>query len=129
MKSWLLERGGRESLHLIDISEPKPGPEQILVRTKAVSLNYRDKLMIVDKYLHPVVYPLVPGSDLAGEVVAVGSGVSRFKAGDQVVSMFRPKWLRGVPSSGRHAKPWVVHFRACLPNMPCSLNKARSHPQ
>jgi NADPH:quinone reductase-like Zn-dependent oxidoreductase len=99
MKSWLLERGGRESLHLVDISEPKPGPEQILVRTKAVSLNYRDKLMIEDKYLHPVVYPLVPGSDLAGEVVAVGSGVSRFKAGDQVVSIFKPKWLRGVPSS------------------------------
>jgi NADPH:quinone reductase-like Zn-dependent oxidoreductase len=99
MKSWLLERGGRESLHLVDISEPKPGPDQILVRTKAVSLNYRDKLMIEDKYLRPVVYPLVPGSDLAGEVVAVGSGVSRFKAGDQVVSIFRPKWLRGVPSS------------------------------
>ena len=37
--------------------------------------------------------------DLAGEVVAVGPGVSRFKAGDQVVSIFRPKWLRGVPSS------------------------------
>ena len=55
--------------------------------------------MIEDKYLHPVVYPLVPGSDLAGEVVEVGSGVSRFKPGDQVVSIFRPKWLRGVPSS------------------------------
>jgi NADPH:quinone reductase-like Zn-dependent oxidoreductase len=99
MKSWLLERGGRESLHLVDISEPKPGPEQVLVRAKAVSLNYRDKLMIEDKYVHPVVYPLVPGSDLAGEVVAVGSGVSRFKPGDQVVSIFRPKWLRGVPSN------------------------------
>jgi NADPH:quinone reductase-like Zn-dependent oxidoreductase len=99
MKSWLLERGGREGLHLVDISEPKPGPEQIVVRTKAVSLNYRDQLLIEDKYLHPVVYPLVPGSDLAGEVVEVGSGVSRFKPGDQVVSIFRPKWLRGVPSS------------------------------
>jgi NADPH:quinone reductase-like Zn-dependent oxidoreductase len=82
MKSWLLERGGREGLHLVDISEPEPGPEQILVRAKAVSLNYRDKLMVEDKHLHPVAYPLVPGSDLAGEVVAVGSGVSRFRAGD-----------------------------------------------
>src|ERR1700733_11284889 len=99
MKSWLLERGGRENLHLVDISEPKPGPEQILVRTKAVSLNYRDKLMIEDKYLHPVGYPLVPGSDLAGEVGAGGSAVFRFKVGDQGVSIFRPKWLRGVPSS------------------------------
>jgi NADPH:quinone reductase-like Zn-dependent oxidoreductase len=98
MKSWLLERGGRESLHLVDISEPKPGPEQILVRTTAVSLNFRDKLVIEDKYPLPVSYPLVPGSDLAGEVVAVGSGVSRFKVGDQVISLFRPRWLRGVPS-------------------------------
>ena len=118
--------GGRESLHLVDISEPKPGPEQILVRTKAVSLNYRDKLMIEDKYLHPVVYPLVPGSDLAGEVVAVGSGVSRFKAGDQVVSIFRPSGSMECLRARRHAKPWVVHFRASLPNMSCSLNKAGS---
>src|ERR1700733_6340308 len=99
MKSWLLERGGRENLHLVDISEPKPGPEQILVRTKAISLNYRDKLMIEDKYVHPVVYPLVPGSDLAGEMGAGGSGVCRFKAGGQGGSIFQPKWLRGVPSS------------------------------
>jgi NADPH:quinone reductase-like Zn-dependent oxidoreductase len=65
MKSWLLERRGRESLHLVDLSEPKPGPEQILVRVKAVSLNYRDKLMMEDKYVRPVAYPLVPGSDLS----------------------------------------------------------------
>jgi NADPH:quinone reductase-like Zn-dependent oxidoreductase len=98
MKSWLLENAGREGLKLVDINEPKPGPDQILVRTKAFSLNYRDKLIIEDKYLQPVLFPLVPGSDLAGEVVAVGSGVSRFEAGDKVVSIFRPKWLRGVPS-------------------------------
>jgi NADPH:quinone reductase-like Zn-dependent oxidoreductase len=98
MKSWLLEKAGRENLNLVDISEPKPGPGQILVRTKAVSLNYRDKLVIENKYPLPILFPMVPGSDLAGEVVAVGSGVSRFKTGDQVISLFRPKWLRGVPS-------------------------------
>ncbi len=98
MKSWLLEKTGRENLNLVDISEPKPGPGQILVRTKAVSLNYRDKLVIENKYPLPILFPMVPGSDLAGEVVAVGSGVSRFKTGDQVISLFRPKWLRGVPS-------------------------------
>src|SRR6202789_223611 len=99
MKSWQLKKSGKENLHLIESPTPQPGAGQILVRTKAVSLNYRDKLVIEDKYPQPVSFPLVPGSDLAGEVVAVGSEVSRFKPGDQVVSIFRPKWLRGVPSS------------------------------
>jgi NADPH:quinone reductase-like Zn-dependent oxidoreductase len=98
MKRWQLDKSGSKSLHLIESPMPQPGAGQILVRIKAVSLNYRDKLVIEDKYLVPILYPLVPGSDLAGEVVAVGSGVSRFRAGDQVVSIFRPKWLRGVPS-------------------------------
>jgi NADPH:quinone reductase-like Zn-dependent oxidoreductase len=98
MKSWQLKEGGRENLNLVESPTPHPGPGEILVRTRAVSLNYRDKLVIEDKYPLPILFPLVPGSDLAGEVVAVGSGVSRFKAGDQVVSHFRPKWLRGAPS-------------------------------
>jgi NADPH:quinone reductase-like Zn-dependent oxidoreductase len=98
MKSWQLKKSGRENLHLVESPTPQPGAFEILVRTKAVSLNYRDKLVIEDKYPLPVSYPLVPRSDLAGEVVAVGSGVSRFKAGERVVSHFRPKWLHGVPS-------------------------------
>lgn len=98
MKSWQLKKSGRENLHIVESPTPQPRAGEILVRTKAVSLNYRDKLVIEDKYPLPVSYPLVPGSDLAGEVVAVGSGVSRFKAGDQVVCHFRPKWLHGVPS-------------------------------
>jgi NADPH:quinone reductase-like Zn-dependent oxidoreductase len=98
MKSWQLKKSGSKNLHLIESPTPKPGPGEILVRSKAISLNYRDRLVIEDKYPLPISYPLVPGSDLAGEVVAVGSGMSRLKTGDQVISLFRPKWLRGVPS-------------------------------
>jgi NADPH:quinone reductase-like Zn-dependent oxidoreductase len=71
MKRWQLEKS--KSLHLIESPLPEPGTGEILVHAKAVSLKYRDKLMIEDQYLHPVSFPLVPGSDLAGEVVAVGS--------------------------------------------------------
>lgn len=98
MKSWQLNKSGRENLHLIERPIPQPSAGEILVRTKAVSLNYRDKLVVEGKYPLPLLYPLVPGSDLAGDVVAVGSGVSRFKVGDRVISLFRPKWLSGVPS-------------------------------
>jgi NADPH:quinone reductase-like Zn-dependent oxidoreductase len=98
MKSWQLEKMGRENLHLVETSKPTPGPNQILVRTTAVSLNYRDKAIIEGSYPVPVSFPLVPGSDLAGEVVSVGTDVTRFKAGDKVVSVFRPLWLDGIPT-------------------------------
>src|SRR5260370_19325395 len=100
MKSWLLENTGRESLRLANINEPKPGPGQILVRTTAVSLNFRDKLIIERSYPLPLTYPLVPGSDLACKDVGLVSRVSRFKVGEQVVCLFMPKWLRGGSSRG-----------------------------
>lgn len=98
MKSWQLEKTGRENLHLAEIPEPTPGPNQILVRTSAVSLNYRDKAIVEGSYPAPVAFPLVPGSDLAGEVVSIGADVKRFKVGDKVVSIFHPLWLDGIPT-------------------------------
>ena len=98
MKSWQLEKTGRENLHLLEIPEPTPGPNQILVRTLAVSLNFRDKAIVEGSYPAPVNFPLVPGSDLAGEVVSVGADVTRFKIGDKVVSVFQPLWLDGLPT-------------------------------
>jgi NADPH:quinone reductase-like Zn-dependent oxidoreductase len=98
MKSWQLEKTGRENLHLVDIPEPKPGPDEILVRTTAVSLNFRDKAIIEGLYPRPLAFPLVPGGELAGEVVAVGAKVTRFKPTDKVVSVYKPLWIDGVPT-------------------------------
>ena len=68
MKSWQLKKSGNENLHLIESPTPQPQAGQVLVRTKAVSLNYRDKLVIEDKYPVPMLYPLVLGSDLGAKL-------------------------------------------------------------
>jgi NADPH:quinone reductase-like Zn-dependent oxidoreductase len=98
VKTWHLENTGRDNLHLVEIPEPTPGPNQILVRATAVSLNFRDKAIIEGSYPGPVSFPLVPGSDLAGEVVSIGADATRFKVGDKVVSVFQPLWLDGIPT-------------------------------
>jgi NADPH:quinone reductase-like Zn-dependent oxidoreductase len=100
MKSWQLEKVGRPYLHLVDGPQPEPGPRQVLIRTHAVSLNFRDKAIIDGTYPMPVTFPLVLGSDVAGEVVAIGAEVTLVKPGDKVISVFKPKWLDGVPTSG-----------------------------
>jgi NADPH:quinone reductase-like Zn-dependent oxidoreductase len=98
MKVWQLEKTGREHLHLREQPQPKPGPDQVLVRPQAISLNYRDKAILDGTYFSPITFPLVLASDLAGEVVSVGDHVTRFKPGDKVVSVFKQFWLDGVPT-------------------------------
>ena len=69
--------GGPEVLQLQDLPEPKVGPDSVLVRVAAASINPVD-YKIVQGYLDgafPVVWPLVPGWDVAGEVVGVGPAV------------------------------------------------------
>lgn len=61
-------------------------PTSVLVRVKATSLNYANYLQILGKYQEKPPLPFIPGSDYSGTVEAVGSGVSRFKAGDPVCS-------------------------------------------
>lgn len=74
-----------------DVAEPAAG--QVLVRIGAASLNYRDLLTLQDPVSNRD--GLVPLSDGAGTVVAVGSGVSRWKAGDRVIANFFPTWQEG----------------------------------
>jgi NADPH:quinone reductase-like Zn-dependent oxidoreductase len=62
---------------------------------KAWSLNYRDLLVVTGKYNPKMKLPIVPLSDGAGEVVAVGAGVTRVKVGDRVAGLFMQKWIAG----------------------------------
>ncbi|WP_374575724.1 NAD(P)-dependent alcohol dehydrogenase [Phenylobacterium sp.] len=78
--------------------EPQRG--EVLVRVRAVSLNYRDIALILGRYVWDAVPGLIPCSDAAGEIVAVGEGVTAFKPGDRVISVFHPRWFGGRPPKG-----------------------------
>ena len=82
---------------------PKPAEHEVLVRVRAASLNRRDVYVLNGQYPMPPRPSLVPLSDGAGEVVSVGTGVTRFKAGDRVAAIFFQSWLEGRPDAGTHS--------------------------
>lgn len=98
MKAMVMEALGTDNLRLKELPDPTPGPGQVLVRLRAASLNFRDVLTLRGGYgSRQKQAGLIPLSDGAGEVVEVGAGVRRFKAGDRVVNSFFPGWLSGPP--------------------------------
>jgi len=102
MKAYVLQKGAAslEQLRQIELPDPRPGPGQILVRMRAASLNYRDQLIALGRYFGgSVARDTIPLSDGAGEVVQLGEGVTRFKAGDRVAPTFFQGWNDG-PAPG-----------------------------
>ncbi|MFN4120865.1 zinc-dependent alcohol dehydrogenase family protein [Acidovorax sp.] len=95
LQRWQLPRFGLVHLQQVQAPMPRPAPQQILVRTEAVALNYRDLLVARDGMGMPLAFPFTPASDLAGTVVAVGEGVTRWQPGDRVISTFWAGWLDG----------------------------------
>jgi NADPH:quinone reductase-like Zn-dependent oxidoreductase len=94
MKCYFLGGGNLDSLELGTAEIPTPGRGQVLVRMRAVSLNYRDLMIASGR--RPTAKSLVPLSDGAGEVCTVGADVARWKVGDRVAGIFYQSWLAGA---------------------------------
>ena len=97
MRVYQVESGtGIDPLSLVEKPKPEPAYGQVLIRVYATALNYRDLVVAQGGYGAGVKYPLIPMSDGAGEVVAVGEGVTRVKVGDRVAGIFFQNWIDGA---------------------------------
>jgi NADPH:quinone reductase-like Zn-dependent oxidoreductase len=108
-----------DSLRLIECDQPEPSFGEILVKIKASSLNFHDYAVVAG--MLPVADGRIPMSDGAGEVAALGEGVTSFAVGDKVMSTFFPGWpggpvsaerIRGVP--GDHIDGFAAEY-VCMP--------------
>lgn len=106
MRAWTIADGfGLDHLRPVDCPDPQPGPGQVAVAVRAVSLNFRDLLIAKGLYNPKMALPRIPCSDGAGEVVAVGPGVGRVAVGDRVCGTFFQRWAAGpvTDAAGRSA--------------------------
>jgi NADPH:quinone reductase-like Zn-dependent oxidoreductase len=93
-----LPGSSRKSIRDIEARQeqiPEPAPQEVLIRVRSVALNYRDHAIASGFYPFPVKEDIVPCSDLAGDVVSVGSEVKDFQKGDKVIVNFDLKTLSG----------------------------------
>ena len=99
MKAFEIQQFGIENLALVERDAPQPKPSEVLVKFHAASLNYRDLMVVRGHYNPRLKMPLVPLSDGAGEVVAVGESVKKWKTGDRVCPIFMQGWIEGEPTA------------------------------
>src|ERR1700746_642271 len=107
MRAYQLPKGGAgiEALVQVDRPDLKPAHRQGLVKVKACSPNFRDLALARGSYRMPVRENLIPLSGGAGEVIEIGSGVTRVKIGDRVAGNFFQRWGWGPPGAQRHNTP------------------------
>ncbi|POZ62959.1 zinc-dependent alcohol dehydrogenase family protein [Chromobacterium alticapitis] len=96
MQSYRFSRfGSLDHLNRRDEAMPAPGRGEVLLRVHASSLNYRDLALLHGRYPMSWTDGLIPLSDGAGEIIALGEGCRRFAVGDRVCNSFFPEWFGG----------------------------------
>jgi NADPH:quinone reductase-like Zn-dependent oxidoreductase len=101
MRAWQISAFGIDSLELAKRPDRQPGPCEVQVKIRAVSFNYRDLMIVKGLYNPKLQLPRIPCSDGAGEVTAVGEGVTEWKAGDRVAGIFMQNWIDGPPTPAK----------------------------
>jgi NADPH:quinone reductase-like Zn-dependent oxidoreductase len=99
MKAFEITEFGIDKLSAVERDVPLYGDDEILVKMHAASLNYRDVMVVSGTYNPRMKLPAIPFSDGAGEVVAVGKNVTKWKVGDKVCSTVIPAWIEGGVSA------------------------------
>src|SRR5216683_4514779 len=86
MRAWQVSKWSEpEEMILAEVPPPTPGPGQIRIRNRAAALNFFDILQIQGKYQIKPPFPFTPGAEIAGEIDAVGEGVTAWRVGDRVL--------------------------------------------
>jgi NADPH:quinone reductase-like Zn-dependent oxidoreductase len=101
MRAYPIRQFGLDHLEQAELPMLQIAPGMVLIRVHAVSLNYRDLMVVKGLYNPKMELPRIPCSDGAGEVVAIGSGVGRVKVGDRVCGIFMQRWLDGPLTAER----------------------------
>lgn len=104
MRAVLCETLGDPSvLRIADVPMPEPKPGEVLIRVRAAALNFPDVLMVAGGYQHKPALPFIPGMEAAGEVAALGPGVTGWQVGARVIFGKRPGCFAdfvAVPAAG-----------------------------
>ena len=95
MKAYEVQQFGIDDLALVDRDNSAHGSNDVVVKLHAASLNYRDLMVVEGTYNPRMKLPAVPLSDGAGEVIAVGDAVTKWKVGDRVMPIFAQQWFDG----------------------------------
>ncbi len=116
-----------DDLTLHDEPMPEPQRREVLVRIRAVSLDRRDILIVHGDYPGVVSPGLIPCSDAACQIIAVGDDATAYKPGDRVINTYHPRWFGGRPSLniaresyGNCRDGWLAEYKA--------ISQARRRP-
>ena len=126
----LSKPGGLDNLKVIEADNPSLNSDEVLLKVSASSLNYHDLMVALG--LIPTEDKRVPLSDAAGEIVEIGNEVTKWKSGDQVMSMCFPNWVSGAPkyellsfigdNQDGYATEYIAIPETALTKIPNNLN-------